>query len=112
MSGKLFAQAIVKYFSGVVMVALLVFLPAGSFHYWNGWLFMGILFIPMYSVTIFLFLSMPLVLGSVISFLIFLIYPLILAKRIKNEENVLEEQLAGYKEYKQKVKYRLIPFVW
>ena len=67
---------------------------------------------PMYSVTIFLFLSMPLVLGSVISFIIFLIYPFIIAKRIKNEEQVLEKELKGYKEYKNKVKYRLIPFIW
>ena len=67
---------------------------------------------PMYSVTIFLFLTMPLVLGSVISFIIFLIYPFIIAKRIKNEEQVLEKQLKGYKEYKNKVKYRLIPFIW
>ena len=223
MNSKLFSQAISRFISGVVIVALLIFLPAGSLDYWNGWLFMGILFIPMfiagiilmiknpqllksrlnvkeheseqktvillsgimflagfilcglnyrfswillpkwvivgatilfliayilyaevlrentflsrtinvqagqkvidtglygmvrhpmYSVTILLFLAMPLVLGSVISFLIFLVYPIILAKRIRNEEKVLEEQLAGYKEYKQKVKYRLIPFVW
>lgn len=223
MNGKLFIQAITKFVLGVAMVALMVFLPAGDFDYWNGWLFMGILFIPMftagiilmiknpqllksrlnakeneseqktvillsgimffagfvlcglnyrfswivlpewviigatllfliayglyaevlrentylsrtievqagqkvvdtglygivrhpmYAVTILLFLSMPLVLGSIISFLIFLIYPVILAKRIKNEEKVLEEQLAGYKEYKQKVKYKLIPLVW
>lgn len=72
----------------------------------------GVIRHPMYSVTILLFLSMPLVLGSIISFLIFLVYPLILAKRIKNEEKVLEEQLVGYKEYKQKVKYRLIPLIW
>ena len=223
MNGKLFVQAIIKFISGVVMFALMIFLPAGNLNYWNGWLFMGILFIPMftagiilmlknpqllkirlntkeneseqktvillsgimflagfvlcgfnyrfswivlpkwviigatilflisyilyaevlrentylsrtievqdgqkvidtglygivrhpmYLVTILLFLAMPLVLGSVISFLIFLVYPMILAKRIKNEEKVLEEQLAGYKEYKQKVKYKLIPFVW
>lgn len=223
MNGKLFVQAIIKFISGVVMVALMIFLPAGSLDYWNGWLFMGILFIPMftagiilmlknpqllkirlntkeneseqktvillsgimflagfilcgfnyrfswivlpkwviigatilflisyilyaevlrentylsrtievqdgqkvidiglygivrhpmYLVTILLFLAMPLVLGSVISFLIFLVYPMILAKRIKNEEKILEEQLEGYKEYKQKVKYKLIPFVW
>ena len=223
MNGKLFVQAIIKFISGVVMVALMIFLPAGNLNYWNGWQFMGILFIPMftagiilmlknpqllkirlntkeneseqktvillsgimflagfvlcgfnyrfswivlpkwviigatilflisyilyaevlrentylsrtievqdgqkvidtglygivrhpmYLVTILLFLAMPLVLGSVISFLIFLVYPMILAKRIKNEEKVLEEQLAGYKEYKQKVKYKLIPFVW
>lgn len=223
MNGKLFVQAIIKFISGVVMVALMIFLPAGSLDYWNGWLFMGILFIPMftagiilmlknpqllkirlntkeneseqktvillsgimflagfvlcgfnyrfswivlpkwviigatilflisyilyaevlrentylsrtievqdgqkvidtglygivrhpmYLVTILLFLAMPLVLGSIISFLIFLVYPMILSKRIRNEEKVLEEQLEGYKEYKQKVKYKLIPFVW
>lgn len=67
---------------------------------------------PMYSVTLLLFLSMPIVLGSVYSFLIFLVYPFIIAKRIKNEEEFLEKELAGYKEYKQKVKYRLIPFIW
>lgn len=72
----------------------------------------GIVRHPMYSVTTLLFLAMPLVLGSIISFLIFLVYPFILAKRIRNEEKVLEEHLAGYKEYKQKVKYKLIPFVW
>lgn len=223
MDGKLFVQAIIKFILGVVMVALMVFLPAGSLDYWNGWLFMGILFIPMllagiilmiknpqllksrlnakenepeqktvillcgimflagfvlcglnyrfswmilpkgviaggtavfliayllyaevlrentylsrtiqvqegqkvvdtglygivrhpmYSATTLLFLAMPLVLGSIISFLIFLVYPIILAKRIRNEEKVLEDQLAGYKEYKQKVKYKLIPLVW
>ena len=72
----------------------------------------GIVRHPMYSVTLFLFLSMPLVLGSVYSFVIFLVYPLLIAKRIKGEEELLERELAGYKEYKQKVKYRLIPFVW
>lgn len=223
MNGKLFVQAIIKFISGVVMVALMLFLPAGSLNYWNGWLFMGLLFIPMlvagiilmiknpqllkirlnakeseseqktvillsgmmflvgfvlcglnyrfswmvlpkwviagaailfliayilyaevlrentylsrtievqegqkvvdtglygivrhpmYSVTILLFLAMPLVLGSIFSFLIFLVYPMILAKRIRNEEKVLEEQLEGYKEYQQKVKYKLVPLVW
>ena len=67
---------------------------------------------PMYSATLLLFLSMPLVLGSVYSFIIFLAYPLIIAKRIKGEEKFLEKELIGYKEYKQKVKYRLIPFIW
>jgi len=223
MSRKLFLQAITKYFAGMFMVALLIFIPAGTFDYWNGWLFMFILFVPMfiggvilmvknpqllkkrlgakenedeqkivillsgimfltgfilcglnyrfgwlvlpewvvivatvlfvmayalyaevlrentylsrtvevqegqkvvdtglygivrhpmYSVTILLFLSMPLVLGSLIFFIIFLVYPVILAKRIKNEEEVLENNLDGYKEYKIKVKYRLVPFVW
>ncbi len=72
----------------------------------------GIVRHPMYAITILLFLSMPLVLGSIISFIIFLIYPAIIIKRIKNEEKYLEKNLQGYTEYKQKVKYRLIPFVW
>ena len=66
----------------------------------------------MYSITLILFLTIPLVLGSIISFVIFLIYPFIICKRIINEEEVLEKELKGYKEYKKKVKYRLIPFVW
>ena len=220
---KLFVNGIVKFLSGLILVGLPLFLSAGSFAYWNAWLFMGILFIPMfiagliltkknpyllekrlnakeeqseqktvialsgimflvgfvvagldyrfqwiklpewlvivgavvfviayglyaevlrentylsrtievqenqkvidtglygivrhpmYAVTVILFLSMPIVLGSVISFMVFLAYPFIIAGRIKNEEKVLEEGLAGYKEYKQKVKYRLVPFIW
>ena len=223
MTGKLFAQAMLKFFAGVILVGVLIFAPAGTLDYWNGWLLMGILFIPMflagivmmvknprllesrlgakekleeqslvvklsglmfllgfvvaglghrfgwymlpkgivmgasaaflaayalyaevlrentylsrtievqegqkvvdtglygivrhpmYSVTLLLFLSMPLVLGSVYAFVIFLTYPLIIAKRIRSEEAFLEQELAGYREYKQKVKYRLIPFVW
>lgn len=223
MTIKLFIQAIIKFLLGVVLVGLLIFLPAGTFSFANGWLLMGILFVPMllagivmmfknpallqkrldakekqkeqsivvklsglmflagfifaglgfrfnwytlpdgvvigaavvfivayilyaevlrentylsrtievqenqkvidtglygivrhpmYSVTLLLFLSMPIVLGSVYSFLIFLVYPFIIAKRIKGEEEFLEKELVGYREYKQKVKYRLIPFVW
>ena len=223
MTLKLFISAILKFSLGVVLVGLLIFLPAGTFAFFNGWLFMGILFVPMflaglvmmaknpkllqsrldakekqkeqdlvvklsglmflagfivaglgvrfgwytlpkpvviasaimfliayilyaevlrentylsrtievqedqkvidkglygivrhpmYSVTLLLFLSMPLVLGSVYSFVIFLAYPFIIAKRIKYEEKFLEKELNGYKEYKQKVKYRLIPFIW
>ncbi len=223
MTKELFYQAILKFVFGVVVIGILIFLPAGTFDYWNAWLFMGILFIPMffagivlmiknpkllekrlrakeqqpeqslviklsglmfvmgfviaglnfrfqwivlpdwalwvsaiifllsyllyaevlrenvylsrtvevqdgqkvidtglyrivrhpmYSVTIILFLSMPLVLGSVISFAIFLTYPIIIAKRIGNEEAVLEKGLEGYAEYKKKVKYKIIPFVW
>ncbi len=67
---------------------------------------------PMYSATLLLFLSMPLVLGSVYAFVIFLAYPFIISKRLKHEEELLERELEGYKEYKQKVKYRLIPFIW
>ena len=223
MNMKLFFQAIIKFLCGALIVGLLIFLSAGTVNFWNGWLFMGVLFIPMfivgiimffkspellkkrlnakeengeqkqvilysgilfilcfvlagfnfryewiilpdivviiasivfvisyilyaealreneflsrtievqenqividtglygivrhpmYVITIFLFLSMPLILGSIISFLIFLIYPVIIIKRIKNEEDFLEKNLQGYTEYKQKVKYRLIPFVW
>lgn len=223
MDKKLFFQAIVKFALGVLVVGLLLFIPANTINYWNGWLFMGLLFIPMfiagivmmvkapellrkrlnakekeneqkqvilfsglmflagfiiaglnyrynwiaihnsvvivssvifvlayilyaevlrenaylsrtievqenqkvidtglygivrhpmYGATILLFLSMPLVLGSIISFVIFLVYPFIIAKRIKNEEEVLEKELAGYSEYKKKVKYKMIPFIW
>ena len=72
----------------------------------------GIVRHPMYSATLLLFLAMPLVLGSVYAFVIFLAYPFIIVKRLKSEEAFLEENLDGYKEYKQKVKYRLIPFIW
>ncbi len=223
MEKNLFVQAITKYLLGVGLVGLLIFLPAGTFSFFNGWLFMGILFIPMlfagitmmvknpnllksrlnakenqkeqriivklsglmfltgfivaglgfrfdwyvlpkgvvisgavvflvsyflytevlrenaylsrtiqvsenqkvidtglygivrhpmYSATLLLFLSMPIVLGSVYSFCIFMAYPFIIAKRIKGEEKLLEKELGGYSEYKKKVKYRLIPFVW
>ena len=67
---------------------------------------------PMYTATIFLFLSMPLILGSWYAFLIFLCYPAIIVVRLKDEEALLTRELNGYEEYKKKVKYRLIPFVW
>ena len=72
----------------------------------------GIVRHPMYTATVLLFLSMPLVLNSLISFFIMLAYIPIIVKRIRNEEEVLETELKGYREYKQKVKYRLIPFIW
>lgn len=72
----------------------------------------GIVRHPMYSATLLLFLSMPLVLGSLYAFLIFLIYPFIIAKRIRHEESFLKKELPGYVEYTQKVKYRMIPFIW
>ena len=223
MTIKLFIQAITKFLFGFVLIGLLIFLPAGTLSFFNGWLFMAILFVPMflagivmmfknpdllksrlnakekqqeqslvvklsglmflsgfivaglgvrfhwyvlptgvvisaavvflvayilyaevlrentylsrtievqenqtvidtglysiirhpmYFATTLLFSSFPLVLGSLISFIIFLIFPFTLVKRIKNEEKVLEEGLKGYKEYKQKVKYRMIPFIW
>lgn len=223
LDNNLFIQSIGKFLLGVVLLGLLIFLPAGSLSYWQGWLFMGILFVPMfvaglvmmaknpellrkrlnakeeekeqklvvalsgqifiavflvagfnwryqwimlpdwavwvsavvfmacyllyaevlrentylsrtvevqenqkvidtglygivrhpmYSATTLLFLSMPLVLASPISFAIMLLYIPLIAIRIRNEEKVLEEGLEGYKEYKQKVKYKVIPFIW
>ena len=220
---KLFTQAITKFLLGLLLIGLLLFVPAGTLLYWNAWLFIGLLFIPMlivgvilmiknptllrkrlnakeeeseqkevllsvglmfligfvhaglnyrfewfvlpkwiiivasilflfayllfaevlrentylsrtveiqenqkvidtglygvvrhpmYSSTIILFLAMPLVLGSLFSFIIFCSYPFIIAKRIANEEQLLEKELTGYLEYKRRVKFRLIPFVW
>ena len=72
----------------------------------------GIVRHPMYMATVFLFLSMPLVLGSPLSFLVMLLYIPIIAKRIRNEEEVLENGLKGYREYKTRVKYKVIPGIW
>ena len=72
----------------------------------------GIVRHPMYMATLVLFLSMPLVLGSALAFVVFLAYPLIISKRIRNEEEVLARELPGYADYLQKVRWRLIPFVW
>lgn len=220
---KLLANALIKFVSGLILAGLLLFLPAGTFHYPGGWLFMALLFIPMvffgaalylkapellkkrlntkekekaqksvvglsalvfvgafilagldhrfgwtrvpgwvtaasavlllgsyamymevmrenaylsrtvevqegqkvidtglygvvrhpmYTATIVLFLSIPLVLGSWISFVLLLFYPALIIMRIGNEEKVLSEGLPGYKEYMQKVRYRLIPYIW
>ena len=72
----------------------------------------GVVRHPMYAATLLLFLSMPLVLGSPISFLILLLYIPLIVKRIRNEEKVLEEGLAGYREYERRVRYRLVPGLW
>jgi len=223
MDKGLFIQAMAKFSGGLVLVGLLLFLPAGSLHFWQAWLLMGILFVPMliaglvmmgrnpdllrkrldvkekeseqktvvalsgllfiasfvvaglnwrfqwwvlpswavwvaaglfllsyllyaevlrentylsrtiqvqenqkvidtglygivrhpmYMATTILFLTMPLVLASPISFFIMLCYLPVIAKRIRNEEKVLEEGLDGYSEYKKKVKYRILPLIW
>lgn len=220
---SLFFQAVTKYIAGLILVILLIFLPAGTLAYWNGWLFIGLLFIPMlflgavllfknpellkkrlnskeeesdqkkviglsgimflggfivsaldfrfgwsnipivveiiasvvflisyglyaevmrenaylsrtvevqenqkvidtglygivrhpmYFVTTLLFLMIPLILGSYPGFVIFLFYPFLLVKRIKNEEEILEKGLEGYAEYKKKVRYHMIPLIW
>ena len=72
----------------------------------------GIVRHPMYAVTILLFLMIPLVLGSWYALIIFAFYPAIIIVRLKDEEDLLTRELPGYAEYKQKVKYRIIPFVW
>ncbi|MBQ2272509.1 MAG: isoprenylcysteine carboxylmethyltransferase family protein, partial [Clostridia bacterium] len=72
----------------------------------------GVVRHPMYFATVLLFLAMPLILGSWISFLIFLAYPILISLRIQDEERLLERELTGYTEYKARVKYRLIPFIW
>ena len=72
----------------------------------------GIVRHPMYSATLLLFLSMPLVLGSLPAFLVFLCYPAILTKRILGEEQVLRRELKGYDEYCERIRWRLIPFIW
>ena len=223
MTVKLFFQAIVKFTAGLILVGLLLFLPAGTFAFWQAWLLIGILFVPMliagfvmmfrspellrkrlnakeeqkeqkavvalsgimflaafviaglnfrfkwlvmpdwtviigtvvfllayamyaevlrenaylsrtievqedqkvidtglygivrhpmYSATLFLFISMGFVLASPISVAILLLYIPIIAKRMKNEEKILEEGLEGYIDYKKRVKYKVIPFVW
>jgi protein-S-isoprenylcysteine O-methyltransferase Ste14 len=223
MNKPLLIQALVKILAGIALVGSMVFLPAGSFAYWQGWLLMGVLFVPMfiagifmlvknpellrkrlnakekesqqktvvalsgllfiisfvtaglnwrfdwcllpdwavwtaaslfilsyilyaevlrenvylsrtieiqdgqkvidtglysivrhpmYMATVIMFLSMPLVMGSPISFIIMLGYLPVIAMRIRNEEKVLEAGLDGYKEYKARVKYKVIPFIW
>ena len=72
----------------------------------------GIVRHPMYTSTLLLFLTMPIILGSWWSFVAFLPYPFIIANRIRHEEEYLEKELVGYTEYKKKVKYKLIPFLW
>lgn len=223
MTKELFIQAIIKFVAGIVILGVLLFIPAGTLHYWNGWLFMAVLFIPMfvagiimmfknqellkkrlnakeeqaeqkhvvifsgimfisafvvaglnfrfrwivlpkwaivvatgiflvayllyaevireneflsrtvevqenqkvvdtglygivrhpmYSVTLLLFGAMPWVLGSPISFIIMLVYIPIITKRIINEEQVLKEGLEGYSDYCEKIRYRIIPFIY
>ena len=72
----------------------------------------GVIRHPMYAATLLLFLSMPLILGSLLSLLVMLVYPFIIARRIQNEEQVLMRELPGYREYRKKVRWRLIPFLW
>ena len=72
----------------------------------------GIVRHPMYAVTVVMFLMIPLILGSLFAFFVFLFYPLLIAFRIRGEERFLEKALDGYSDYKKRVKWRMIPFVW
>lgn len=93
---KLWLNALIKYLMGLVLVGLLVFLPAGTLCFPHGWLFLAI----------------PLVLGSLWAVLCFLPYLPLIVTHILDEEKLLTAELAGYTEYKNKVKCRLIPFIW
>ena len=99
MKENLLTQALVKFFLGVISLGILIFLPAWSLHYWQGWLLMGILFVPMF----------------VAGLLMLAKNPELLRKRLnakEQEEKVLEEGLDGYAAYKKRVKYRILPFIW
>ena len=126
MDKSLLFQAIMKFLSGVVLLCILIFLPAGSFSYWQGWLLSGLLFVPMFFLGLILLIRNPDLLRKrldakeketeqktlVALFIIMLGYIPVIAKRIRNEEKVLEDGLPGYREYKMRVRYRVIPFVW
>lgn len=72
----------------------------------------GIVRHPMYAATVLMFLAMPLILGSPLSFLIMLLYPFLLRKRIRNEEELLETELEGYTDYKKRVRWKVLPYIW
>ena len=101
MKKKLLLAGVLKMLSGLLVMGLLLFVPAGTWCYPGGWRLMALLF-----------LSVPLVLGSAVALVPFLAIPWVLLKRIRNEEQVLETGLPGYASYRNKVKYRLIPFLW
>lgn len=122
MKKELLGSGLIRMLSGLLLMGLLLFLPAGTWHYPGAWRLLGLLFIPMpvigivrhpmYMAVTILFLSMPLVLGSAIAIIPFLGVPAVLVKRIRNEEMVLVKGLPGYEAYQKKVTYRMIPFLW
>lgn len=117
---QLFCQAIMKFLMGLLLVGALIFLPAGTFAYPQGWLLIGILFIPMFAAGLVMMKKSPDLLRRRLNAkeeqdeqkTVMLLYIPIIAKRIRNEEQVLESGLDGYTEYKKKVRYKVIPFVW
>ena len=97
MKDSLFRQAIVKFLCGLLLVGALIFLPAWTLRYWQGWLLMGILFVPMFLAGLVMLRRSP----------------ELLRRRLNaKEEQVLEAGLEGYAAYKQRVRYRLIPGIW
>ena len=132
MDKKLFAEAIAKFSLGVVIIGALLFLPAGTLHYPNGWLLMAILFLPMFAAGLVTMAKNPYLLRkrlgarekeaeqkSVLLFsgLMFLggFITAGLDFRFgwsRNEEQVLEEGFPGYTDYKKRVRWRMIPFIW
>ena len=134
MNRTLLTQALIKFLAGILLIGLLVFLPAGSFAYWQGWLLMGVLFVPMFFAGIVMLAKNPDLLRKrlnvkekeedqkavvalsgllfTLSFVTMLGYIPVIANRIRNEEMVLSKGLDGYKEYMKRVKHKVIPFLW
>ena len=100
MTPKLFLQALTKFVLGLLTIGLLLFLPAGTFNFWQAWLFIGVLFVPMFIAGIVLMIRQPELLRKRLD-----------AKE-QQQEQVLERELKGYTEYKQRVRYKVIPFIW
>jgi len=100
MTPKLFLQALTKFVLGLLTLGLLLFLPAGTFNFWQAWLFIGVLFVPMFIAGIVLMIRQPELLRKRLD-----------AKE-QQQEQVLERELKGYTEYKQRVRYKVIPFIW
>ena len=134
MNRTLLTQALIKFLAGILLIGLLGFLPAGSFAYWQGWLLMGVLFVPMFFAGIVMLAKNPDLLRKrlnakekegeqkavvalsgllfTLSFVTMLGYIPVIANRIRNEEMVLSKGLDGYKEYMKRVKHKVIPFLW
>lgn len=108
---KLLMRAFAKLLSGLLLMEALLFGPAGTWHFPGAWRLLALLFVPMPVVGAVLYRRAP-ELGSAAALLPFLFVPAVLVKRIRNEEQVLEAGLPGYRAYEKKVKYRMVPFLW
>lgn len=112
MRRKILPKVLIRFFFGFIFPGLLIFVPAGTIKFFNGWLLIAGLFIPMYLSATVLYLASAVVMGSYYALIPMVLVPFLLAFRIKNEEKILLTGLPGYEEYVKKVKYRMIPFVW